>query len=398
MHAADIVLGLGNDIDYEVVWDQSALRRLADESGVTKTDLEPHEITDRRSLIGSICGFIARGGGGERGVVDQRVIDDFVRHFEYRATMGGTAPRAAEAMSKMGFTGTLHLTCTNPTVRSLLPAGFDAVFSTTEERMFPHLIVQYPAGATIRLSDGHLVRADKANRLIYVHDDDNERMLIAPQLAAMVASARIVLVSGLNAMASAKLLGDRLLEIERALSMAAPGAVTVLEEAAYHDETLGQIARSALSPRMTVHSMSGEELPTLAGYKELPTTPAELMAQVEAAHTRLRARNIVVHAPAWALAHGPQAAQYKAALDFGLRLATARYQLGDAWQASDAEALKSCAPTDEGELLADWAGRHRGPEVAVVPGRLVNVASPTTIGLGDTFIGGFIGGIASSLT
>ncbi|MGA7149143.1 MAG: hypothetical protein WBX17_11730, partial [Microbacterium sp.] len=95
----------------------------------------------------------------------------------------------------------------------------------------------------------------------------------------------------------------------------------------------------------------------------------------------------------WAIGVGPEAGRHRAALDSAVRMAATRYRLGDACTASDFAATAALR-------------RHRGGAqvVAAIEQTLAGAAGvaafdldtprPTTIGLGDTFVGGFLAAYA----
>jgi len=394
MEAADILLGLGGDVDYELHWDQAHLQDQVRAWGVTRDDVGQREIVDQTSLLGSICDFMSTGSGGERPVASPAILETFVAGYDWVATVGGTAPRAAAAMARVGVPGTLHLTTMNDTMRALLPPGFEWVSSSAEEHLYPHVIVQYPPGGWVELTDGYRVDARVANRGIYVYDPDNADLAIVPEYPELVARARLVLVSGLNGLASEELLARRLAQVSAGLDRAAPGAIIMLEEAGYHRADLGEVVRAALSPRTTVHSMNAEEFVALAGLPGVPPNPADLIRSVAALHDRLGTENLVVHSPEWALAHGPLERDLRPGLELGMALATVRYTHGDTWQADDVDTLTTCPLAQQGIDFVTWAGDRA--DLAVVAGHVVDAPRPTTIGLGDTFVGGFLAGLALS--
>lgn len=389
MNPRDVVLGMGNNVDYELRWDEDEFRRRVARVGLTRADLGQQVIVDERSLLASMCAFMDASVGGEREVGSPTVIEEFIEGFEWRATMGGTAMRAAAAMSRLGVGGTLHLTTMNECVRRSLPAGFDWVCSAAQERLYPHLIVQYPAGASIELADGYQVAPRMANRLIYVRDDDNARLLVSPRFAAMMPAARFVLVSGFNAITDPNVLARRLDQVGAALDGVGVGATVMLEEAAYHDPAFAVVVASALGSRAGVHSMNADEFAGWAGRDQLPSDPGELAGEVARLRKRIGADNLLVHAQEWALVCGPQAEAFGPALEHGVRVAATRVRVGDALTWDELQATESFPRAAAGLALAVWAADHREAGVHVCPGYVVDVPRPVTIGLGDAFVGGF---------
>ena len=61
-----IVLGLGNNIDYEIVWDSEVLERLIVEFNIRDSEIcSDIQIFSIRSLVVSILGFLKNESGGE---------------------------------------------------------------------------------------------------------------------------------------------------------------------------------------------------------------------------------------------------------------------------------------------------------------------------------------------
>jgi len=388
---------LGDNIDYEVVWDQAAVQAKVLAAGLTAADLSaPGPVADQRSLLATTLACLAAGRGGEYPIADTALVDEFCAGLAWAETLGGTGPRAAWALAQAGCAGTLHLTTLNDAVRRLLPPGFDYLSSATAERLFPHLIVQYPAGARLGLADATAVTAPAANRLIFVRDDDNATLAIPPDLARLVAAARYVVVSGLNAVTDPALLADRLATLARLLDQAAPGAVILWEDAAYHSADLVAPVTAVLGPRASVFSCNQQELAARAGRAAVPAAPADLVALVAEVRAAVGCRHLVVHSDQWALAAGPDAAWLRAGLDQGVLMATTRYRVGDDLSPAALAATARLPRAAAGLELAAWldaAGPDRRGPVTAVPGYAADVPTPTTIGLGDTFLGGLVAGL-----
>ncbi|MGL4648841.1 MAG: ADP-dependent glucokinase/phosphofructokinase, partial [Caldilineaceae bacterium] len=146
-----IALGMGNNVDYEIVWDSTVLEALVARYAIGAEELASERpIVSERDLVISILRFVQAGVGGERTLVNSAIIEPFAAHFANRITLGGTSVRSAIAMRKLGYTAALHLVTMNEHVRRLLPPDADWVCSNPTESLFPHLIVQFPAGARIR--------------------------------------------------------------------------------------------------------------------------------------------------------------------------------------------------------------------------------------------------------
>jgi hypothetical protein len=94
---ANIALGLGDNIDYEIVWDFAGDRRAgrpiresSQKSCCTRSRSAANE-----NLLLSILQFLQSGTGGERFVDSSPLIEQFASRFTKKITLGGTSvPRS----------------------------------------------------------------------------------------------------------------------------------------------------------------------------------------------------------------------------------------------------------------------------------------------------------------
>ena len=99
-----IVLGLGNCVDYEVVWDSETVERLVAETGILPQELAAEgRISSPRDLLISLLRFLQTGTGGERFVRSESILQELGNRFRTQITVGGTPVRAAIAMRKLGY-------------------------------------------------------------------------------------------------------------------------------------------------------------------------------------------------------------------------------------------------------------------------------------------------------
>ena len=379
-----LVLGLGGTVDYEVRWDTTVVERLAREHGVRRDELTTTApIIDERSLLVTILAFLDRGDGGERLVASSRVIEGFAERFETRVTLGGTGVRAGLALHRLGIGSVQHLVSIDDTVRRLLPEGIDVICSAPRDSLDPHVIVQYPEGAVVRLPDGEVV-STTANRLIFANDPPNRTMALAVELPAVLASASAFLVSGFNTMQDEALLRSRLDELARAMDTLPDDALVYYEDAGFYERTFAQVVRDRLRSRIDVYGMTEDELGEYVGRPVDVLDPDDVVVALREAHRLIPAPTLVVHSQAWAVAVGPTAAHHLEGLRSAVRMAATRYRLGDTFEAADLEDTDALPRHRRGEEVV--AAAVRG-----IPGAVgADIATPTTIGLGDSFVGGFL--------
>ena len=391
---SQLVLGLGGTVDYEIAWDPAVLEALALEHGIRSGDLDATiPVVDERSLVITTLALLREGRGGERFVSSIDELERFAARFRYETTLGGTCVRAALAMARLGVESTVHLVSIDDTVRALLPPEVSWISSAERDSTEPHVIVQYPAGAVVRLADAELV-APHPNRLIFVNDQPNRELVISPDLDTLARTARVLLVSGFNTIQDAGILRDRLDTVVRAIAARPQGAIAIFEDAGSHDASHGVRVRDAMAPVVDVYGLNEDELFGYLGGPFDLLDPSAAERGLRRAAELIPARTLVVHTKHWAVALGDDASRWRAALDGAVTMAATRFRVGDALDPVEYEATRHLARQRDavafaGELEARFAGR-----AACVPAYQLEVATPTTIGLGDTFIGGFIAALA----
>jgi hypothetical protein len=111
------------------------------------------------------------------------------------------------------------------------------------------------------------------------------------------------------------------------------------------------------------------------------------------------APTLVVHTKYWSLALGEAARKYAEALSDGIAIASTRYCYGDDYTNEQYEFTGSLPVRPEAQAFATDLEERIGSVVRCVPGlKLDDVAQPTTIGLGDSFVGGFLAALVRRRT
>ncbi|VEG29458.1 ADP-dependent glucokinase/phosphofructokinase [Actinomyces howellii] len=396
--SARIVLGLGGTVDYEVRWDARAFQALVDSHRITLAELQDGPspvVDDERGVVVTVLRAMRHGRGAECYVSDRRALGSLGSRLAHVTTLGGTCVRAALAIERLGVPSTVHLVSMSQEVRERLPEAVEWVCSAREDSLDPHLIVQFPSGAVIRLLDGQ-VEADRPNRVIAVNDAPNEHLVLADELPGLLARASAVLVSGLNTMKSREELGTRLDELARALEAVPEGVEVVYEDAGFHDDSLRAVVRDALGPLVSLHSLNEDEAQGYLGRAVDLADPAEVAAMMHDLHHVLGAPAVMVHTSRYAAVTGHRAEVFREAGEAGCRVAATRFVHGDAYGPAEYAAVARSRRQEVGLRLAA-VPEVVGAGVLVAPGFEVRSERPTTIGLGDAFIGGVVGRLAGAL-
>ena len=107
------------------------------------------------------------------------------------------------------------------------------------------------------------------------------------------------------------------------------------------------------------------------------------------------ARALVVHTKYWSVVVGDHATRYRDALQGGITMSSTRYRFGDAFTRADYESIASERRNPAGAMLAIEL-KKAAPELVCLPAVQLDDPNPTTIGLGDSFVGGFIAAIVGA--
>lgn len=410
-----VVLGLGGNVDFEVEWDAQMLQALMRDCEISAAECEatPRIVEDERGMLVAILHAIRHQKGMEVRVTDPQALRSFAERFTYTMTLGGTSVRAAICLDRLGVGSLVHLVSTCQELRDLLPDRVRYVSSAREDSLDPHVIIQYPAAPDLHFLDGSPVwegareagaGEGRPNRLIFVNDPANERMAISPDLAEPIASAQVVVISGLNAMTSEELLARRLDVVERMLAQVPSeqqgrdcllpppgfaGRPVIYEEAGFHHEHLRQQVLASARRWATIHSMNEDEAQHYLGRRVSMTEPEDLVSLMKSLRVLSGVRNVVVHTADYAAVMGEDAQAVATAAAVGCQMASTRFAYGDDFTAEDFRAMATVPYSPVGlYLTASPVVRKAGVHIA--PSHAVKIADPTTIGLGDAFVGGMV--------
>lgn len=322
-------------------------------------------------------------------------LESFAARFPRCVALGGTSVRAGLILDRLGMASTLHLVTVNEHFRRLLPAGVDYLSSSTEDDLYPHLITQYEAGLRVQAGEVDLV-APFPNRLIYVNDMANQEMRISSELGALLAQARLFLISGFNAVQDPSVLAQRLAELRQDMEQLPSQAFVYYEDAAFHQPQFRAQVSAAVLDRVDVYGLNEDEMQHYLGRSVDLLDAPDVCAALRELHEMIPAPVLVVHTKYWSAALGALAFEYVDALEAGMLMASVRYVHGDSFTDEQLQAVAALPRRAEsvsfaGELEATAA--LKGAVVRCRPGLRLEVDVPTTVGLGDTFVGGFLSAV-----
>lgn len=388
-----IILGLGNNIDYEIVWNSEVIENLITQYNIHDYELSTKiEVNSERDLVISILGFLKSESGGERFVSSQDIIERFTQNFENKITLGGTSVRAAIAMRKLGYTSALHLVTINDNVRRLIPQDSPYVCSNIKDSSYPHLIVQFCKDTRVKAGDIDICTS-RENRIIYNNDYDNIVMNLNENFSDLITDARVFLISGFNAMQSRELLANRLQSLLKMMEKLPKDALVYYEDACFYDASFSKLIHATLVDSIKIYSLNEDELQTYLGRKLDLLNASQIKEALVDIQKLIPVPLIVVHSMYWALAYGENAISVSKALKGGITMATTRFRFGDDFTVENYKETESLPPNEEGIVFAGELKKLLGNKVCCAPVVHVEETNATTIGLGDSFVGGFLPGL-----
>lgn len=390
----DIVLGLGNNIDYELEWDTRIFEDLIVKHSIRDSELSSwNDIVTERDLLVSILSFVKSGNGGERLLISSDIIDTFAEYFKYKITLGGTSIRAAVEMHKLGCASTVHLVTINDHVRRLLPKDCTYVCSAKADTLYPHLIIQFGKGTRIKASDIDIL-AERDNRVIYTHDIDNLKMSLNENLVDFLTNAKVFLISGFNAMQDQDMLTTRIQTLLNMMKALPENARVFYEDACFHNPILSQKLWDLLLDSIDIYSMNEDELQGYFGGTIDFLSPNEIKDALYAVHRLIPVPVIVIHTRYWALAYGKNATFYDKALKSGITMASTRFRYGDNFSTKEYYEIENYPLQKEGIDFSKKINALSGEDICCLACVQIDEENAATIGLGDAFVGGFLRALA----
>lgn len=389
-----IALGFQNTVDFELTWDARTLEQLILRHHIQPAEIQAaRSIQSERDLLLVLLGHMIAGTGSERTVASSAITRGFAAHFPYTVTLGGTAVRAAIAMAQIGYHSTVHACSLNHYFRDLLPDAVQWMASVPDEgeEFHPHVIVQYPAGAHIHAGDVRFT-TPRPNRVIFAHDPPSEQLAIHPGFASAVCQAQVFLAASYNVIREESILRQRLettLELFRALPRS---GWKVMEDACFQTPRFRQVVTDALGPHLNLFSLNEDELQDRAGTSLDLLDPQAVARAIVQVQQQVHSPLLVCHTAHWVLAYGAHPEQVRPALQSGIAMAATRFRLGDRFHRQDFQETLDWPDSPSGAAFAQALAAHVPSHCWVcLPGKdLSSVPHPTTIGLGDAFIGGML--------
>ena len=162
------------------------------------------------------------------------------------------------------------------------------------------------------------------------------------------------------------------------------------EDACYRNLNLNKLVRETLIDVIDIFSLNEDEMQEYLGRKIMLLDPVDVFAALQELHRLLPVSTLVIHTKDWGLVYGEKVVQYAKSLKRGITMATTRFRFGDDFSHSDYLETEGL-PTDmEKTKFAATLSKLAGEKVYCLPSFQVKEINVTNVGLGDSFVGGFL--------
>jgi ADP-dependent phosphofructokinase/glucokinase len=392
-----IVLGLGGTVDYEIALDRKVIESLISNWSISDLEIKGDvTILNERDLLLTLLHFVKSGTGGERFVTNSKDLISFASRFKTIISLGGTCVRAGIAMSYFGVESTVHLVSTSEEVRERIPSLVSTICSADHDTLDPHLIVQFNENFEIKSGDIS-IKALQPSRIIYTNDPPNRDLVISEELGDALKGSSVFMISGFNCIQDRAVLDQRIADLKRHMKNMPEGATLFFEDAGYHVPALSQVVRDEFLASIYVYSMNEDEMQGYIGRKVDLLEVEDVFISLTELRELIPAKNLVVHTRYWSIVIGVDSSKLVWPLQSGINMASTRFAKGDLFTPDEYYEVTQYSKSALGVDFAERMERKLGSEGRCLPGFELRVNNPTTIGLGDVFVGGFVGALAGAL-
>ena len=407
-----IVLGYTSDLDVVMAWDSKAFDNILSVFLKEEPYVRTGDVIDSMEAFARIVSYhMIHGLGGEIDITNLEVCEYLERYFQTEYALGGTCAQGAAALNAVGFPVLANITDRSKEVCKLMSGpGLDTVTehgvvpmmdSATDEPPVRHMILQYPKGARVT-AGGRVYEAPVSNRLIMDYDSIHKTMPVGqPFLSFCETHAQEILVycvSGFNGIIEEGIMSGRIDEISahyREVKRVNPDCMIYLEGACYLNPELKNLVFDRLSDLVDIYGMNEEELVEHTcrfGVHTDKEDLASVLSGLQSLLDKYPVRGIVLHTKDYAMYYGEELADadVEKGLTLGNLMAGTRARTGRYGSYEDCGESMQLALSPEGIRFAEELDRMspRG-YVRIAPSRYMEHPK-YTIGLGDTFMAGFL--------
>ncbi len=388
-----IIIGFHSCVDYELKWDQKRLEELIKSYKIHNDELAMDlEIDSARSLLIVALAHMKMGVGAEFTPSSNDICLEFANNFQYEVTVGGTAARAAIAISKIGYESSLSMVCCNKHIKDTLPEAVHYFSNVGEnhEAEYPHVVFSYPANAHISVEDIDFV-TPRENRMMFSRDVDSLNMVISQDFAPMMEEAKVMLLSCFSEVLEKDILKKRMEELNLLLEALPKEAFVLMEDGCYINKEFRTYVHDALRDKLSALSMNEDEMQEYYGKRINIMDPSEVLNTIGYIYKKLGVPILIVHSAAWAIAYGKHAKSMCKVLEGGTNMAATRFCFGDNFGKKEYELVSNGECRKDSIEFGEEIESLSEEEICCVASKdLRYVEHPVVVGLGDSFAGGML--------
>lgn len=386
----NIAFGFGNTVDYELKWSTEVMNKLIKVNNISFSDLKIYDLLDsERKILISILYCMDKGIGIHLPITSNKLLEDFSNNFENDITLGGTGVRAAIALSKIGVNSFVHLSQTNKYTRDLLPKNCEYYCSNKEDWICPHVIIQYTEDSIIDSND-IVIQPTNANRIILSNDLSNSELRLNKYFyEEAIKTAKVLQLGCFESMEKKEVLDTLYNYLNKQIPIIKEQKTIIFMEMGHHHH---EIAKEYFFNKLIFHadilSMNEDEFQDIIGKNIDLMNPKIVLNNIKFIKEKYKLKYIVVHSRYWTIAMGEKAKLLKESLIGGITLATTRLIHGDNFNIEDYKNTKKLPLQEKSQEFVNKL--NNSDEISSFSSFEVTKKNLTTIGLGDTFVGGFL--------
>ena len=394
----EIATGYHTCIDYELVWDYNIFRDFIIQHGISKSDIKLNlTVTSMKELLINSLYYMIEGTGGEIIPTNPDLCDEFAERFNYEITIGGTAARASIAISKLGYPNSVFMCCNNKYFQERLPEIISCKsINENTDKVYPHVILQYPKGLQFSANDISF-ETRRPNRVMISNDLYSTNMKIPSIDSTELGKNKVFLSSCFSQVLDSDVLTQALSDSKENMTKLPATSWVVLEDGHYVMSDFKTKVHQELKSHVDILSMNEEELQELYGKRIDILNAVEVTDALKNVYSLTEFPNILVHSKSWAVVYGKDSKIIKAALKFGIAMASSRFKYGDDFGNAEFEEIVNHEYEVESSDFCEKMESSLVGKIACVPSfNLDYVKNPTVVGLGDFFAGGLLIGLLNT--
>jgi len=406
------IFGYTSDLDVVLEWDTQVFNHIIAKHLTETPSVRDGDVIDSMASFARIVSYYVKNGlGGEVDITDNSICEYLETQFKNAFALGGTGAQGGAAISALGFPAIMHITdmskevCTlmdRPGVSVVTPDGLKPIMqAATDELPVRHLILQYSKGDKVNIL-GQEVEVPLSNRLIMDYDTVHKSLPIKPEFIDYCeANAKDILaysVSGFNAIIDADIMekhADELCTHFNNIKKENPNAIIYLEGAFYLNPEVKNLVFDKLAKSIDILGMNEEELVDHTEKHGVKTNKDDLDSVLEGLDLLLNiypAKGIVLHTKDYSMYCGAElpGVDYVKGLTLGNLMSGTRARIGEYGTVAQCEETLKLDLSQIGlEFARALAQKQVDKVVHLVPSRYMEKPK-FTIGLGDTFMAGFM--------